>query len=199
MLVNSSKTKSSRFVPIFPEIREPLERVFEQAKPGEKWVIIKACPITVRKSPNRSRGLRGSGLGTLFDKICAKAGLPIIPMMGNNMRASCVKDLYSGKYPELRGRIDLIAQILGHSPQVALEYYRRFCTDDLDGLTASFSQLPDFSRKNSVSESGLWANGSATNDVSAENGKSNPGKRGVQKSVQQPQATAGNDGKSPFR
>ena len=198
MLVNSSKTKSSRFVPIFPEIREPLERVFEQAEPGETWVIVKACPITVRKSPNRARGLRGCGLGTLFDKICTKAGLPIIPMMGNNMRASCEKDLYSGKYPELRGRIDLIAQILGHSPQVALEYYRRFNTDDLNDLTASFSKLPDFSSKTSVSEGGLCAIGSGAFDVSAENDRSKLAKICVQKTVQQPHATAGNDGKSPF-
>ncbi len=119
--------------------------------------------------------------------------------MGNNMRASCEKDLYSGKYPQLRGRIDLIAQILGHSPQVALEYYRRFCTDDLDGLTSSFSKLPDFSEKTSVSEGGLCAISSEVFDVSAENDRSKLAKICVQKTVQQPQATAGNDRKSPFR
>jgi hypothetical protein len=40
-----------------------------------------------------------------------KNGLPIYPMAGNNMRAGFVKDLYSGKFPELHGRIDLIAKI----------------------------------------------------------------------------------------
>ena len=59
-------------------------------------------------------------------------------MVGNNMRASAVKDLYSGKYPELRGRIDLIGKIFGHSPQVAMTYYKRFQMDDFKELTETF-------------------------------------------------------------
>ena len=41
-------------------------------------------------------------------------------MAGNNMRASFIKDLYSGKYPELRGRVELIGDICGHFPATAL-------------------------------------------------------------------------------
>ena len=86
----------------------------------------------------RHGGLKNTNLGTIFEKICRKAGLPEIPMIGNNMRASAEKDMYSGKYPELRGRIDLIARILGHSAGVALKYYRRFSMDDFRELTESF-------------------------------------------------------------
>ena len=132
--VKSSKTKSDR---IFPEIREPLSRVFEGTGNGSEWVIDRACPIRYRKT-DRSGGLKNANLGTIFEKICRKAGLPEITMIGNNMRASAEKDMYSGKYPELRGRIDLIARILGHSAGGALKYYRRFSMDDFRELTESF-------------------------------------------------------------
>lgn len=59
-----------------------------------------------------------------------------VPMLCNNMRAE--KDLYSGKYPELKGKVDLIGKILGHSPQVALQFYSRFCKEDLRVLTEGF-------------------------------------------------------------
>ena len=59
-------------------------------------------------------------------------------MAGNKMRASFVKDLYSCKYPELRGRVDLIGDICGHSAATALKFYKRFSTDDLAPLTDSF-------------------------------------------------------------
>ncbi|MGL4942883.1 MAG: tyrosine-type recombinase/integrase [Thermoguttaceae bacterium] len=146
--VHSTKTKSERFVPIFPEIMRPLLDCAEQAAVGAEWVIENRCPAYIKRKPDRSGNIKAANLATVFDKICKKAGLPIVPMIGNNMRASCEKDLYSGKYPELRGRVDLIGQILGHSPQVALQYYQRFSTDDFASLVASFKNVSDVNTEN---------------------------------------------------
>ena len=137
-------------MPIFPEIMQPLLDCAEQAEIGAEWVIERRCPARVKRRPNREGNIKAANLATTFDKICRKAGLPVLPMIGNNMRASCEKDLYSGKYPELRGRVDLIGQILGHSPQIALQYYQRFSTDDFAPLVESFGQIASDSKKTSV-------------------------------------------------
>lgn len=137
--VYSSKTGEERHVPIFPEIMEPLLKVRELATTDAEWVIDLACPKKYRLNPTRrEEESKDANFYSEFNRICERAGLPIHPMAGNNMRASCVKDLYSGKYAELRGRVDLIAQILGHSPATALKFYKRFSTDDLTPLTDSF-------------------------------------------------------------
>ena len=139
--VFSSKTKKERYVPIFPEIAEPLKKVYGQRNPESDWVIVEACPIRFRYSKDRAEGMKNANLGKGFDDICRKAGLPILEFAGNNMRASCEKDLYSGKYPELRGRIDTIAGILGHSAATALKYYNRYSIEDLERLTDSFGSI----------------------------------------------------------
>jgi Site-specific recombinase XerC len=143
--VYSSKTGEERHVPIFPEIMEPLLKVRELAASDAEWVIDLACPKKYRLNPTRrEEESKNANLHTEFNRICQKAGLKVCPMAGNNMRASCIKDLYSGKYPELRGRIDLIAQIFGHSPATALKYYKRFSTDYLAPLTDSFNlEIPE--------------------------------------------------------
>jgi|GEM_PF-6535189 len=136
----SSKTGEERYVPIFPEVMEPLLKVREQAAPDAEWVLNRACPKKYRLNPSlRELETKGANLNTVFSKICKKAGLPIYPMAGNNMRASFVKDLYAGKFPELRGRVDPIGKICGHTPATALKYYSRFSTDDLAPLIDSFN------------------------------------------------------------
>jgi integrase len=138
--VRSNKKKDERLVPIFPEIAKPLAECHAMASEGVEWVIDIACPKQYRVGV-RACGMKGANLVTVFDDIVTKAGLPIIPMVGNNMRASAVKDLYSGKYPELRGRIDLIGKIFGHSPQIAMTYYTRFQMDDFKELTETFGEI----------------------------------------------------------
>ena len=128
-------------MPIFPEIAKPLAECHARATEGVEWLIDQACPKQYRTG-TRSCGMKGANLVTVFDDIVLKAGLSVIPMVGNNMRASAVKDLYCGKYPQLRGRIDLIGKILGHSPQVAMTYYERFQMDDFKELTDSFYETP---------------------------------------------------------
>ena len=138
--VYSSKTSKGRYVPIFPEVMEPLLKVRESVAPDAEWVLNRACPKKFRLNPSRREvESKGVNLDTEFNRICKRAGLPIYPMAGNNMRASFVKDLYSGKYPELRGRVDLIGDICGHSAATALKFYKRFSTDDLAPLTDSFN------------------------------------------------------------
>ena len=141
ILVRSNKKKDERLVPIFPEIVGPLAECDARAAEGAEWLIDAACPKKFRHG-TRTGGLKGANLATMFEKIVTKAGLPMIPMVGNNLRASAVKDLYSGKYPELRGRIDLIGKIFGHSPQVTMTYYKRFQMDDFKELTETFRVKP---------------------------------------------------------
>ena len=138
--VYSSKTGEERYVPIFPEIMEPLLKVRQLATPDAEWVLNLACPKKFRLNPSRREvESKDANLHTEFNRICKKAGLEPYAMAGNNMRASFVKDLYSGKYPELRGRVELIGDICGHSPATALTFYKRFSTDDLIPLIDSFN------------------------------------------------------------
>jgi integrase len=146
ILVRSNKKKDERFVPIFPEIAQPLAECTATATTDTEWLIDRACPLQHRYG-TRTGGMKGANIMSVFDDIVTKAGLPIIPMAGNNLRASAVKDLYSGKYPALRGRIDLIGKIFGHSPQVAMTYYKRFHRDDFRELTETFrAEVRDKSR-----------------------------------------------------
>jgi integrase len=137
--VYASKTSTIRYVPIFDEVKEPLRRLYEQTGHDAEWVINDACPKKLKNSPNRQGSSKDANLYTRFNKICRKAGLKPFKMAGNNMRASCVKDIYSGKYPELRGKLDRIMQMFGHTPETAMRYYRRFCRDDYADVTSPIS------------------------------------------------------------
>ena len=130
--------KGERFIPIFEELEEPLSDCFAQAEPGTVYLIEKHCPGKMKRSKNRKDGNREANLTTTFDKIVERAGFIPWPMVGNNLRASLVTDLYNGKYPGIG--IHTIAAWLGHSPETALKHYARVRDEDFEkvrGKTAA--------------------------------------------------------------
>ncbi|MCL2119965.1 MAG: site-specific integrase [Planctomycetaceae bacterium] len=134
IIVPSSKTerhgKAMRVIPIFHELSEPLRDCFEQAVPGDVYIIEKHCPPGVKKSIERKNMDSVTPLVEMFDKIVTRAGLDPWPMPGHNLRASLVTDLYNGKYPDIG--VHTIAAWLGHSPKVALKYYSRVKESDFE-------------------------------------------------------------------
>ena len=55
VLVTAPKTehhegKGTRWIPMFPELVDPLRNVYEQAEPGDEFVIVNNRPATLRDS-----------------------------------------------------------------------------------------------------------------------------------------------------
>lgn len=163
MFLYASKTNEVREIPIFPSVYKSLEMVYLNAQPGQKFLIMNACSKKYRNT-DRMCGMKNANLETIFDKICKKAGLLPISMPGNNLRASAEKDMLTGAKPEyeyLKGRYDLVVDILGHSVEIARKHYSRTKDSDLDDLIASFEKTsPTSVEKNpSANPSSLDWNG----------------------------------------
>jgi len=113
MLILAPKTEhhehgGMRFVPIFPEVRPYLERAFERASPGERFVI--------SKCRNKSSNYR-----TRLEKDILRAGLTPWPRLFQNLRSSCENDLLNcGLY-----RPDTVYAWIGHTERVAKDHYIR--------------------------------------------------------------------------
>ena len=81
-----------------------LDEAFEQAEPGETFVV----PMAARKEAN---------LRTHMERIITKAGHEPWPRLFQNLRASCETD-WVEKYPS-----HVVAKWLGHSPKVAAQHF----------------------------------------------------------------------------
>jgi integrase len=128
MTVRSPKTerhegKSSRVVPIFPELRPYLERAFDEAEPGAVYLI------------TRYRNRRGT-LWTQFEQILRRAGVPAWPKLFQNCRASRATEL-AAEFPA-----HVAAEWLGHSTLVAAKHYWRVTEADFARATAEAVQNP---------------------------------------------------------
>ena len=109
MTVRSPKTehhegKESRVVPIFPEMRQYLEQVFDEAEPGTEFVI------TRYREAN-------ANLRTQLLRIIAKAGLKPWPKLFQNLRSTRQTEL-AEKFPS-----HVVCQWIGNSQDVAREHY----------------------------------------------------------------------------
>jgi integrase len=96
--------KESRLIPLFPELRQPLLDVFEQAEEGAVHVI------------TRYRD-KYSNLRTQFGRIVERAGLKPWPKLLHNLRSTRQTELCE-KYP-----IHVVCAWLGNSRAVAMEHY----------------------------------------------------------------------------
>ena len=109
MTVTSLKTarygKTSRIVPIFPELRTYLQEAWDAADEGEQWVV----PMLEGK-PDKN-------LGTTFKKIIAKAGVEGWVKPFQNLRASRQTELEQN-YPTY-----VVCKWLGNTPNVARKHY----------------------------------------------------------------------------
>ena len=93
-----------RVVPIAPELRPILLKLFEQAEPGTEAVVPRLRDASMN-------------LRTTFYKIIARAGEKPWPRLFHNMRASCATD-WVERFPA-----HVVAGWLGHSPLIAAQHY----------------------------------------------------------------------------
>jgi integrase len=115
ILVRSPKTehhegKGTRIIPLFPELRPYLSKVFEDAEPGTEFVI------------NRYRD-SNANLRTQFERIIHRAGLEPWEKLFQNLRATRQTEL-AETWP-----IHVVCRWLGNSRAVAQEHYLQV-TDD---------------------------------------------------------------------
>ena len=93
-----------RIIPMFSELRPHLERVFEEAEEGTKYVI------------NRHR-IASQKYSTRLKKIITRAGLKPWPKLFQNMRATRQTEL-SGQFP-----LHVVCDWLGNSAPIAQKHY----------------------------------------------------------------------------
>ena len=93
-----------RIIPMFSELRPHLERVFEEAEEGTKYVI------------NRRR-IASQKYSTRLKKIIARAGLKPWPKLFQNMRATRQTEL-SAQFP-----LHVVCAWLGNSAPIAQKHY----------------------------------------------------------------------------
>jgi hypothetical protein len=95
--------KSTRIIPLFPELIEPLREAIAEY-PDSEWVITKY------RDP-------ASNLASSFDRIVESAGHPSWPKPWTNMRSSRETEL-AEEYP-----IHVVCAWIGNSPDVAVRHY----------------------------------------------------------------------------
>ena len=116
VLIHSPKTEhhpggESRLIPLFPELLPYLRETFEEAKPGNEFVI------TRYRRPN-------SNLRTQLERIIRKAGLKAWPRLFQNLRSSRETELCE-QWPE-----HVVCSWIGNSKVVARRHYLQLRDED---------------------------------------------------------------------
>lgn len=127
IVIHSPKTehhegKGERVIPLFPELRTPLDEVFQQAKPGTEHVI------------TRYR-LGNANLRTQLQRIIKRAGLKPWPKLFQNLRSTRQTEL-AEIYP-----LHVVVAWLGNSQLVAAKHYLQV-TDEHYGRAIQAAQNP---------------------------------------------------------
>lgn len=115
LTVRSPKTEhhpggGSRIIPLFPELRQHLEEVFDEAEPGTTHII------------TRYRD-RNSNLRTQFLRIIKRAGVPPWPKLFHNLRASRQTEL-TARFP-----LHVVCEWIGNSAAIADKHYLQVTGD----------------------------------------------------------------------
>lgn len=108
--------KGHRWIPLFPEITEPLERAWEEAKEGDHFIF----PRTITGATNLRKGLFS---------IIKKAGISPWPKLFQNLRASRETELCQN-HP-----LHVAAAWIGNSPTVAIGHYLTVLDSDYKKAT----------------------------------------------------------------
>ena len=121
--VSSPKTehiegKDHRWVPLFPEILEPLNRAWEEAEEREQFIF----PRTITGATNLRKGLFS---------IIKKAGLSLCAKLFQNLRASRETELCQN-HP-----LHVAANWIGNSPTVAMGHYLQVLDSDWEKATTT--------------------------------------------------------------
>jgi integrase len=116
MTIHSPKTehhkgKAKRTIPIFPELRCYLEAVWDEATPGNDWVI------TRYRSSN-------TNLRTQLERILTKAGLKPWPKLFQNLRATRETELVR-QFP-----LHVVCDWIGNTALIAAKHYLQVTDSD---------------------------------------------------------------------
>ncbi len=108
--------KSTRFIPLFPELRRHVMEMFDAAEPGEEFVL-----PSVRKLSNPNTQLR---------RIVERAGLTPWPRIWHNMRATRQTEL-AAEYP-----LHTVCSWMGNTSAVAAGHYLQVTDADFERAVA---------------------------------------------------------------
>ena len=126
VVVHSPKTtrhgKSSRVIPLFPELKPFPAEAFDLAPEGAEYVIGGGY----RESALTPSGWRNCNLRTQFERLVKRAGLQKWPRLFHNLRASRETEL-AKDYP-----IHVVTAWLGNTPQIAMKHYLQVTDDDFE-------------------------------------------------------------------
>lgn len=129
IVVTSPKTahhdgKGSRVIPLFPELREHLQELYDEAEDKDGFVI------------TRTRTTEAN-LRTMFLRIIDRAGLKPWPKLFHNLRASRETEL-AGEFP-----IHVVCKWIGNSIQVASRNYLQVRDDDFAKAAGTPDHIPN--------------------------------------------------------
>jgi integrase len=105
--------KGTRVAPMFPEVKEHLEAVFDAAPEGTEYVI------------NRYRSA-DQNLRTQLERIVRRAGLEPWPKLFQNLRATRQTEL-EAEFP-----LHVVCRWLGNSPKIAAKHYLQVTDEHFD-------------------------------------------------------------------
>lgn len=130
IVVHSPKTehiegRTSRVIPLFPELRPHLDEVWETAEKGNPHVV------------TRYRDSRAN-LRTQFERIIARAGLEPWPKLFQNLRSTRETEL-AREHP-----IHVVCDWIGNSELVAAKHYLQVTDEDFKAAVASPRGLAQF-------------------------------------------------------
>ena len=108
--------KDHRWVPLFPEIMEPLRQAFDIAKEGDQFIFLR----TITGAVNLRKGL---------NSIIKKAGLSPWPKLFQNLRASRETELCQN-FP-----LHVASKWIGNTPTVAMGHYLQVIDSDWEKAT----------------------------------------------------------------
>lgn len=145
--VRSPKTerfegRDSRIIPLFPELEEPLEALWELAEPGTVHVV------------NRYRSTNAN-LRTHLQRIIERAGLTPWPKLFQNLRSSRETEL-AETLP-----LHVVCSWLGNTALVAAKHYLQVTDDHFAQALTSTSAL-----QNPVQQTAVWTRNDSQSQVS---------------------------------
>jgi integrase len=109
-------SKGRRWVPLFPELRDHLEELFNQAPEGSTWVITLTRNIAVN-------------LRTQFERIIHRAGLLPWPRLFQNLRTSRETEL-AARFP-----LHVVTTWIGNSAAIAAKHYLQVTEADFEAAS----------------------------------------------------------------
>ena len=135
VLVTAPKTehhegKGTRWIPMFPELVDPLRDVYEQAEPGDEFVIVNNRPATLRDSAGN---WQNANLRTQFARIIRRAGFEPWPKLWQNLRSTRETELTG---PGHNHPLHVVTAWLGNTEAIAREHYLQITDGDFERATA---------------------------------------------------------------